>query len=504
VTPDSKGTRRRRPALGDLIAGVSIAVLLVPQSLAYARVAGVPPFVGLHAAALPPLAAAFFASSPFLQTGPVAITAVLTAGALADLAVPGSPRFVALAALLALLVGGIRVLIGVLRLGRVVYLMSEPVLRGFTTGAAMLIIMSQVPALLGVQPTGGGSIRGFARALFGLRGWDAETIAIGVATFAVIVISRSIHALVPWAPIVTAGGIAYSMLTAYDGAVTGDIPGGFIPFSLDLPWAGVPSLLLPGLVIALVGFAEAASIARMFAAKERQHWEPDRDFVSQGVANIASAVSGGFPVGGSFSRSALGRLLGAKSTWSGAITGITVLAFLPLARILEPLPSAVLSAMVIAAVIGLVRFRPLLSMWPLSRPQFLVAGSTLLLTLLLSPRVDQAVVIGILFAIGVHVWREFDLKVASWVEDGAIHVRPEGVLWFGSAEVLKQETLELVAEHPDAQKLVLHMERVGRVDLTASLALELLIEQARSANLETDVRSIHPETARALRRVLTR
>jgi SulP family sulfate permease len=226
--------------------------------------------------------------------------------------------------------------------------------------------------------------------------------------------------------------------------------------------------------------------------------------VSQGVANIASAVSGGFPVGGSFSRSALGRLLGAKSTWSGAITGITVLAFLPLARILEPLPSAVLSAMVIAAVIGLVRFRPLLSMWPLSRPQFLVAGSTLLLTLLLSPRVDQAVVIGILFAIGVHVWREFDLKVASWVEDGAIHVRPEGVLWFGSAEVLKQETLELVAEHPDAQKLVLHMERVGRVDLTASLALELLIEQARSANLETDVRSIHPETARALRRVLTR
>jgi SulP family sulfate permease len=327
---------------------------------------------------------------------------------------------------------------------------------------------------------------------------------IGGATFAVILAARRIHALVPWALIVTVGGVVYSRATGYTGSTVGSVPEGFIPFSLDLPWSGLSGLLLPAIVIALVGFAEVASIARMFAAMERQHWEPDRDFVSQGAANIASALSGGFPVGGSFSRSGLGRLLGAKTKWSGGITGITVIAFLPLASVLAPLPSAVLSAMVITAVISLVRLRPIASMWPLSKPQFVVAGITLLLTIGLSPRVDHAVVIGILIAIGVHLWREFDLRVASWVEDGAIHVRPAGVLWFGSAEVLKQETLELVAEHPDARQLVLHMERVGRVDLTASLALELLIEQAAAAGLDTDVRSVHPDTARALQRVLKR
>lgn len=498
------GRPRRGPATGDIVSGLSIALLLIPQALAYARVAGLPPYIGLYAGAVPLVAAALFASSPYVQTGPVAITAVLTAGALADLAAAGSPRYIGLAALLALLVGVIRLMIGLLRLGRIVYLMSEPVLRGFTTGAALLIIASQLPGLLGVPAPGGGSVRSFVIAVVRFSEWDPETMLIGGATFAVIVLSRRIHALVPWALIVTVGGVVYSSSTAYAGSVVGSVPEGFIPFSLNLPWSGLPGLLLPAIVIALVGFAEVASIARMFAARERQHWEPDRDFVSQGAANIASALSGGFPVGGSFSRSALGRMLGAKTTWSGGITGIAVIAFLPLASVLAPLPSAVLSAMVITGVVSLVRLRPIASMWRLSKPQFLVAGITMLLTIGLSPRVDHAVVIGILIAIGVHLWREFDLKVASWVEDGAIHVRPAGVLWFGSAEVLKQETLELVAEHPDARQLVLHMERVGRVDLTASLALELLIEQAAAAGLETDVQSVHPDTARALERVLDR
>lgn len=500
----ARPTRSSRPGPGDIISGISVGLLLIPQALAYARVAGVPPYVGLYAAGLPLVAAAFFASSPYLQTGPVAITAVLTAGALADLAAPGSPRYIALAALLAVVVGLIRTAIGALRMGRVVYLMSEPVLRGFTTGAAFLIVISQIPGLVGVEPGSGGSLRAFLEVLARIGEWQPQTVMVGAVTFGVILAARRVHALMPWALIVTVGGIAWSRLTGYAGATVGDVPRGFIPFGFDLPWSAVPVLLLPGIAIAVVGFAEAASIARMFAARERQHWEPDRDFVSQGVANIASGLSGGFPVGGSFSRSALGRLLGARTTWSGGITGATVLAFLPFASILSPLPAAVLSAMVITAVAGLIRVGPILSMWPLSRPQFLVAGCTLFLTVALSPRVDQAVVLGVLIAVGVHLWREFDVRVSSWREADTIHIRPEGVLWFGSAEMLKQDTLDLMAEHPQADRLVLHMQRVGRVDLTASLVLERLIDQARDAGLETEVRSVHPDLARALKRVLTR
>jgi SulP family sulfate permease len=224
--------------------------------------------------------------------------------------------------------------------------------------------------------------------------------------------------------------------------------------------------------------------------------------MSQGVANITSAISGGFPVGSSFSRSSLAWLLGGRTVRAGAIVGVATLAFIPFASVLSPLPNAVLGAMVITAVISMVRIRPILAIWPLSKPQFLVASATLVFTILLAPRIDEAVILGIFMSGAVHLWREFDLRVVHWVSDDALHIRPEGVLWFGSAELLKQQVLDLLAEHADADRLVLHMERAGRVDLTASLVLEMLIKEARDAGLEPEVVAAHPVTARALHRVL--
>jgi len=486
----------------DAFAGVSVALLVIPQSLAYARVAGMPAYIGLYAAALPPLVAGFFASSPYLQPGPAAIPALMTAGALAGMAAPGSPEYVGLAALLALVVGGMRIGIGVMRLGRIVYMMSEPVLLGFTTGAAMLIVLSQLPPLFGVEVGAAGPLPGALQTLLRPGDWKLETMLIAAATFLVIVSARRIHALIPWAVIVTAGGLAYSEIAGYTGSVVGEIPEGLMPLRIAFPWSSLPDLVLPGFIIALVGFAEAASIARVFAVMDRHVWDPDRDFISQGAANVAAAVSGAFPVGGSFSRSSLSRLLGATTARAGIVTGLTVLLFLPFASTLSPLPTAVLSGVVIAAVVGLIRIRPIIAMWPLSKAQFMVAAGTVVMTLVLSPRVDQAVILGILTAVGVHLWREFNLKVVSWTEDSVLHVRPEGVLWFGSAEALEQDVIALVAEHREAKKLILHMERVGRVDLTASLTLERLVMRARGAGLETDVVAVHPVTARALRRVL--
>ena len=493
----------RSPLLADAIAGLSIALVLIPQSLAFASLAGLPPHIGLFAAALPPIAASFFASSPYLQTGPVAVTSLLTAGALAGLAAPGSPEYIRLAALLALVVGLTRIVIGVLRLGRIVYLMSEPVLRGFTSAAALLIVVSQAPALFGLESRGG-AVQATAGVLAAVRSWDLETIAISVVAFLVIAVSRRVHSLIPWALLVTGGGVVYSRVTGYGGVVVGDLPEGFLTLTLALPWRSIPSMIVPGLVIALIGFAEAASIARVFAARQRQRWDPNRDFISQGVANVTAAVSGGFPVGGSFSRSSLAWLLGGRTVRAGAIVGIATLAFMPFASVLSPLPVAVLGTMVITAVAGMVRIGPILSIWRLSKPQFLVAASTLVFTIVLSPRIDQAVILGILMAGAVHLWREFDVKFPHWVEDGALHVRPVGVLWFGSAEMLKQEVLDLLAERTDVRRLVLHMERLGRVDLTASLVLERLIEEVRDAGLETEVDSAHPVTAKALHRVLDR
>ncbi len=499
-----RGGERRRlniPA-GDAVAGVSMAFILIPQALAYAQVAGMPAHIGLYAAALPPLAAAFFASSPWLQTGPSAVTAILTAGALAPLAVPGTPEYVRLGALLALAVGVIRIGFGALRAGRIVFLMSEPVLRGFTVGAAILILISQLPAVLGVAPADAG-IGAALVAVVRMSEWNLHALALAAATIVVVVLARKIHPLVPAIVVVTAAGIWLSARGFYDGPTVGAVPEGLPPIGLSLPWTFTPWLLLPGVVIALAGFSEAASIARTYAALERQRWDPDREFISQGVANLASAVSGGFPVGGSFSRSGLAHLGGAKTRWSGAITGLTVLAFLPFASILAPLPIAVLGALVIVAVAGLIRVQPMACLWRISRPQFAVATTTFALTLLLAPHIEQAVILGILMAGAVHLWRELHLGLDAWAEDdGTLNLRPHGVLWFGSAEVLKSSIGDLVADHPDAHRVRLHMERLGRVDVTAALVLNDSLSALRSAGLDVDVSGIHPETARALRAVV--
>jgi SulP family sulfate permease len=377
------------------------------------------------------------------------------------------------------------------------------VLRGFMAGAAMLIALSQMPDVLGLGTPPSDSAIG--RAIWmaaSVRLWSSETLLLAVAAFALSIAASRLHPLVPGVLMAAAGGIVYSLATGYAGPVVGEVPVTLPALQLGLPWRSIPLLVLPGVVIALTGFSEAATIARTYAARERQRWDPDRDFISQGVGNLVAAVSGGFPVGGSFSRSALAHMLGVRTRWGGAITALALLAFVPFAWMLAPLPEAVLAAIVIAAVVRLARPRPIVELWRLSRPQFFVAAATFLLTILLAPRIDEAVVLGILLAIGVHLWREFKVRVTTWTEGGALHVRPEGVLWFGSAQMLERQVLELLAEHEDGHRLVLHMEQLGRVDLTASLTLAKLIADARSAGLEAEVIAIHPLTAKALHRVL--
>lgn len=358
-----------RPRRGDLVAGVTVAMVLVPQSIAYAALAGLPPQAGLYAAAAAPLLAAPVGSSPYLQTGPVALTSLLVVGALAPVAPTGGPEYVALAALLALVVGAVRVLVGVTRTGVVAYLMSQPVVTAFTLAAAALIVCSQVPALVGLDSSTVNPVSGAAGVLATPSGWSPAALGIAVAVGTITLAVRRVNPLVPGALLGSLAAVVLVRWTSLDVPLVGDIPSGFPVPTLDLPWSQLPALLLPGLVIALIGFAEPASIARQYAGADRSAWDPDREFVGQGLANLGAGLVGGYPVGGSFSRSALNRLSGARTRWSGFVTGACVAAVLPFSHLLAGLPDAALAGLVIASVLPLLDPRPVLRTWRLSRPQ---------------------------------------------------------------------------------------------------------------------------------------
>ena len=287
--------RLTSPSTGDLIAGVSVALVALPQSLAYAELAGLPPQYGLFASALPSLLAALFVSSRYLQTGPVALTALLTFGALEGLAQPASAQYIELAALLALLVGILRVILGFVRLGSVAYLLSEPVLAGFTTGAAILIVSSQIPRTFGVDRGDDGVLVEAWNVITATGDWGWGAIGFAVGTAVVIVGGRRLHKLFPGVLVAVVAAVIISATTGYDGAVVGDLDVGFIEFRFDFPWDSIGDLMLPAIAIALVGFAEPSSIARTFAAEERLPWDANREMVSQGVANLAAGFSGAFP-----------------------------------------------------------------------------------------------------------------------------------------------------------------------------------------------------------------
>lgn len=484
-----------RPSLGDVIAGVSVALVAIPQSLAYAELAGLPAQIGLYASALPSLLAALFVSSRYLQTGPVALTSLLTFGALSGLASTGSDRYIGLAALLALLVGIMRLVLGLVRLGRVAYLLSEPVLLGFTTGAAILIVSSQLPKIFDLdRGVEAGSVIGEAlNAATSPADWNWPAVAFAIVTAAMIIGGRRIHKLFPGVLAAVVAGVVFSSVVGYSGSTVGELSGGFIPLGFgSIPWASTTDLLIPALAIALVGFAEPSSIARTFAAEERQPWDANKEMISQGVANVAAAFSNAFPVGGSFSRSSLNRLAGAESAWSGAITGLFILAALPFTPVLENLPRATLGAIVIVAVMKLIRLDELLILCRQSWPQAGVAAGTLIATLASAPRVERGVIAGVGLALAVHLHRELSVTATATRTGDELTVSPQGVLWFATVPQVERIIREEVAAHPDLGAITIDLAGVGRLDYTGGSALRRVIDEFLAAGIAVDIINVPP------------
>lgn len=486
----------------DVVAGVSVALILIPQSMAYAELAGLPPHHGLYAATFPLVAAAFLASSPYLQTGPVALTGLLTFGALVPMATVGTSEYAALAALLALVVGVARIVVGMLRAGWVVYLMSHSMMTGFLSAAAILIFASQLPGALGsTAPVDEGVLERAWFAVSNPASWEWTAIALSAFTVATVLGAARVHPLVPGVLVAAAVGLAFSVVTGYEGRTVGFIPRGLPPLSLDLPWSRLPSLIVPGIVISIIGFAEGVSISRLFASEERQHWDADREFISKGMANIVAGFSAGLPVGGSLSRTSVNRVAGARTRWSGLITGVTVLCFLPVAPAMAALPRAVLSGIVLAAIWKLIRPGEVLRLWTVSRPQALVGWTTFLATLALSPHVDRAVLIGIVMSAGVHLWKELTPHVTAERVDDTLIVEPSGVLWFASAPAMEDMLFDRVAEEPDVSKVVIRCGGLGRIDLTGAYIFAETLHHAEGAGLEMTLEDVPDHAVRLFRAV---
>ena len=292
------------------------------------------------------------------------------------------------------------------------------------------------------------------------------------------------------------------MVSDYQGATVGSVPVGLLSVRLDLPWTRLPALILPGVVIAMVGFAEAASVSQTYATRERRRWDPNKEFVSQGAANLAAGLVGGFPVGGSFSRTSLAYLAGARTRWAGFTAGLAVLLFLPFASVLAPLPTAVLSAVVISAVSKLVRFGPLVRLWKLSPPQAAIGWITFFLTLALAPHVEEAVILSVTLALGLHLWRELTPGFIATPEGDTLHLELRGVLWFGSAPLLERGLLAHLEGSADVRKVVFHLGGLGRVDLTGAMALRRLKEDVERGGTVLEFREVPGHACRILKQVM--
>ena len=487
----------------DLGAGAAVALVLIPQSMAYAALAGMPPHYGLYAAFLPVMVAAVWGSLPQLACGPVAVTGLLPASALTPLAEPGRGEYVALAIPLALLAGTLQLALGLFSLGTLVNFLAHPVILGFTNAAAIVIALSQLNDLLGVpMASDTGILVAVAEVLGRLPQAHLPTLAFGVAAMAIIAACRRWLPRVPGVLAAAAGLTPLSYLVGLEGMggeVVGAIPAGLPPLSLpSLDWEQVTTLFSSAVVIALVGFIEAISIAKAIAARTRARIDPNQELVGQGLANLAAGLSQAFPISASFSRSAISHSSGARTGMASVFTALIVaLALLLLTPLLYHLPVAVLAAIIIMAVSSLVNIEAMRQTWRAHRQDGAVALTTFVSSLALAPHLDYGILLGGVLAIVLYLLRTMRPRVvilSRHPADGALRdarrfglpesrhiaaLRFDGPLYFANVGHLEDAVLEINHEYPEARFVLLVGDGITSIDSSGAETLHNLDEQLR-------------------------
>ena len=499
----------RATLVSDLVAAAIVTIMLIPQSLAYAMLAGLPPEVGLYASILPIMAYALFGSSRTLAVGPVAVVSLMTLTAAGSVAPPGSASFIAAALILALLSGLMLLLMGVLRLGFIANLLSHPVISGFITASGIIIATSQVKAILGIKATGDAMPELVSSLAASLGDVNLPTLAVGITTTAFLfwvrrgckpllmrtgLAARPADLLTKAGPLLAiAASIAAVLVFNLEGLgvqTVGAIPQSFPPltppvFDLAL-WR---ELAVPALLISIIGFVESVSVAQTLAAKKRQRIDPNQEMIGLGAANLAAAFSGGYPVTGGFARSVVNYDAGAETPAAGAFTAIGIaLAALFLTPFLAALPIATLAATIIVAVLSLVDLRTPREVWRYSRADFAAMFATIVVTLLVG--VEPGVIAGVMLSLTLFLWRSSRPHAAIvgripgsehfrnvkrhevFTEPRILAIRIDESLSYLNARWLEEFVLEQIAESPVVRHLILMCSAVNAIDASALESLE--------------------------------
>jgi SulP family sulfate permease len=491
----------------DLVAGITVALVLIPQSMAYAQLAGLPAYYGLYAAFLPGVVAALWGSSKQLATGPVAVVSLLTASALMPFASVGTPEFVALAIMLALMVGLVQLALGIFRLGVVVNFLSHPVVVGFTNAAALIIGLSQLNKIFGVSmPRSEHFMNDIWAVLQSLGGTHWPTLVMGVSAFAMMWGMKRYLPKLPGVLVVVVLSTLVSWAVGFEamgGKVVGTVPPGLPSVAIPQIDFGIASqLIASAVVISLVGFMEAISIAKAMAAKTRDRVDPNQELIGQGVANIVGSFSQAYPSSGSFSRSAVNLNAGARSGMSSVFTGLVVLGtLLFLTPLLYHLPQAVLAAVIMMAVIGLINVAAIRHSWEANRHDGIAAIVTFLATLAFAPHLDNGILVGAGLAIGLFLYRTMKPRVAllgrfpdGTLRDLQVHphlptderivvMRFDGQLYFANVPFFEDTILGAVADHPNAKFVLVVGDGINQLDASGEEVLQHLVQRLRANDI---------------------
>jgi sulfate permease, SulP family len=478
---------RLTPALAksEAQAGLTIAWVIIPQGIAYALLAGMPPITGIYMAIVPALVAVMWGASVTLATGPAALTCVLVGASVLGLsasAVPHSEQWVQMVVYLALLSGLMQWLLGVFRLGWFISLVSAPVMMGFTQGAAILIIASQLPSLLGVAQ------------LSQIAGFNVWAVAFGGVALTLLLLSKRWSSRIPWVLLVIAVAAlaSYSLNYASQGAVVGALTLSLPTIGLPnaLSWPQLEALFLPALVIAVVSFLEAASSAKVEHQRFATRWDDNRDLIGQGLAKISAGLLGAAPSSASFSRSALNVYAGASSPWSAVFMAVFALLLLVMGQnALAIVPKAVLAAVVIAAVSNLLKPSAMLALWRSARTEAVIAGLTFVATIATAPALYWGVLLGVVVSLGHFLYQRLHPRMieVGLHADGSLRdrilwllpplgqqvyaMRMDAALDFASAANFERQVFDALAARPDVQHICIFAQPINWIDATGTQVL---------------------------------
>ena len=521
----------------DLIAAVIVTIMLVPQSLAYALLAGLPAEAGLYASIVPIMLYSVFGSSRVLAVGPVAVVSLMTAAAIGNIAEQGTMGYAAAALSLAFLSGGMLLLLGIFRLGFLANFLSHPVIAGFITASGVIIAASQFKHILGVDAYGHNLFQLVQSLWAHVTELNIFTVILGVGASGFLFwVRKGLKPLLlskglspKSADIATKAGPVFAVVATtvvvwlfgldyYGVKIVGDVPQALPPFTMpDLSLDLLGQLFVPALLISIIGFVESVSVASTLAAKKRQRIDPDQELIGLGAANIGAAFTGGYPVTGGFARSVVNFDAGAETPAAGAFTAIGLaIAALALTPLLFFLPKATLAATIIVAVLSLVDFSILKTAWSYSRADFLAVATTIAVTLGFG--VELGVSAGVILSIVTHLYHSSRPHVAQVglvpgtqhfrnvnrhtviTDPSVLTVRVDESLYFANARFLEDYIYDRVVADCPTRNVVLMCSAVNDVDLSALESLEAINHRLKDAGVSLHLSEVKGPVMDRLRR----